>query len=189
MQGGTFSIYTRFGNSECPKPEGDAKTEFIYEGRAANSWWTSAGGGGNYLCLPDDPQYSTYRAGRQGFSDIFGVEYDNPVIDYTKLHNYNVPCAVCMARGRAALLMIPAKLQCPDENWTREYNGYLMSSSNGNGATTFECVDVKYETIPGSATNTDGGVFYNVEARCDNRGLDCPPYNSEKELTCVVCTR
>ena len=53
---------------------------------------------------------------------------------------------------------------------------------------TFECVDHNPESVPGSIANTDGGMFFHVEVQC-NYGLPCPPYDSEKEVTCVVCTK
>ena len=50
----------------------------------------------------------------------------------------------------------------------------------------YRCVDYEHQKIPGSAMNTDGALLYHVEAACN--GLDCPPYNLENELSCVVCT-
>ena len=52
---------------------------------------------------------------------------------------------------------------------------------------TYECVDKDAESVPGSSPNTNGGIFYHVEASCN--GLPCPPYVAEKELTCAVCTK
>ena len=49
------------------------------------------------------------------------------------------------------------------------------------------CVDKNAEGIPGSDANTEGSLFYHVQARCT--GIPCPPYDSEKELACVVCTK
>ena len=43
------------------------------------------------------------------------------------------------------------------------------------------------EAIPGIPANTDGALFYHAEATCN--GLSCGPYNTEKELNCVVCTK
>ncbi len=59
-----------------------------------------------------------------------------------------------------------------------EYNLYKRS--------TYECVDYNQESIPGSHTNVDGALLYHVEAHCG--GMQCPPYDPEKELICVVCT-
>ena len=52
---------------------------------------------------------------------------------------------------------------------------------------TFECVDVTPETVPGGQDNLEGALFYHVEPRCGS--LPCPPYEEEKEMTCAVCTR
>ena len=82
--------------------------------------------------------------------------------------------------------MIPAKLTCPT-SWTKEYSGFLMSSYDIRKSAMFECIDSSFEAIPGSEASTDGGVLYHVEAVCN--GLSCPPYDAEKELTCIVCSK
>ena len=51
----------------------------------------------------------------------------------------------------------------------------------------YECVDKHAESIPGSIANTNGGLFYHVQAL--RNGLLCLPYGKEKELACVVCTK
>ena len=51
----------------------------------------------------------------------------------------------------------------------------------------YECVDKNPDTLPGSAADTNGTLFYHVEASCN--GMLCPPYDREKELTCAVCTK
>lgn len=51
-----------------------------------------------------------------------------------------------------------------------------------------ECVDKSMESLPGSSVNTDGALFYHVEAIC-GVGIPCPPYNNIKELNCVVCSK
>ena len=94
---------------------------------------------------------------------------------------------MCVATTRVAVVMIPAKLTCPS-GWTREYHGYLMSEYyNHQSPSTFECIDHDAEAVPGSEADTQGGLFYHVEASCN--GLPCDPYDPEKELTCVVCTK
>ena len=63
-----------------------------------------------------------------------------------------------------------------------------MSAFRGDsGRTMYECVDISLEGIPGSIADTDGAKLYHIEASCN--GMPCPPYNSYKELSCVVCTR
>ena len=134
--------------------------------------------------MPEDPEYTLlFQSGVRGHSYVFGAEYQNPIPGG---HDHNVPCAVCYASTRAAVMMIPAKTTCP-QSWTREYYGYLMADNRGHHRTTFECVDKDPDSIPGSAASTDGALFYHVEAHCN--GMPCPPYDPQRELNCVVCTK
>ena len=48
-------------------------------------------------------------------------------------------------------------------------------------------MDKDPEAVRGEAVDTNGALFYHTEAVCN--GIDCPPYDPEKELTCVVCTK
>ena len=185
---GTGSVvYTRWGRSSCPNTTG---TTLVYSGRTAGSWYGKTGGGANYLCLPDNPDYSKYNPGVQGESPVYGTEYQTQT-GQTALPgvlNHNVPCAVCHTR-REVVLMVPAKTECP-QSWRVEYTGYLMSTSvnySPHYRTMYECVDKNAEAVPGTLANTDGALFYHVEANC-NTGLLCGPYDPEKELTCAVCT-
>ncbi len=180
-------VYTRWGKSSCPNNLG---TDLLYAGRAGGTFFSQEGGGANYLCMPEDPEYDSslrYLAGTQNVAKVYGAEYQGPV---QGSRDHNVPCAVCFIRSREVVVMIPAKASCPP-SWTREYYGYLMTefmglSSNIRGRTMFECVDKDQDSIPGSAANTNGVLFYHTEASCN--GLPCPPYNEHQELNCLVCT-
>jgi len=178
------AVYTRWGKTSCPNVSG---TELVYAGRAGGSQYNQKGGAANYLCMPGDPDYLRYESGVQGYSYVYGVEYDSyrgqPL---SAVHNHNVPCAVCYASTRVAVTMIPAKTRCP-LTWTLEYSGYLMSENRGHYRTMYECVDKNPDSIPGSATNTNPALIYHVEANCN--GMACPPYDPQKELTCAVCTK
>ena len=159
----------------------------MYSGRAARSNFNTAGGVINYQCFPDDPEYDEYGTGGRR-AKIYGVEYEDPISALGDLDDFNVPCAVCYVPTHATSLMIPAKLTCPT-GWTEEYDGYLMGAYHGfTSPSTVECVDRNPESVPDSGDNKTGGVFFQVEVEC-NYGLKCPPYYSEKEVTCVVCTR
>ena len=182
-------VYTRWGRTTCPSTSG---TQLLYAGRAAGSWYSQSGGGANYLCLPEQPQYSTYTAGTQsGRAYLYGAEYqtgnsyaNSPLRSF---NNHNVPCAVCYTSTRETVVMIPARLTCPS-SWTREYYGYLMAERYNHNRSTFECVDQSPQSVPGSIANTDGALFYHTEVKCSH-GIPCPPYDTQKELTCVVCTK
>ena len=102
------------------------------------------------------------------------------------MNDHNVPCAVCSVQVRGRLLIIPARKDCP-ASWTKEYEGALMSGSYTHSRSMYECVDKDAESVPGSAANTNGALFYPVEANCN--GMSCPPYDPQKELLCVVCTK
>ena len=177
------AIYVRWGRTECPTGR-----ELVYSGRAARGYYTHAGGGNNYQCFPDDPEYDEYEAGGSALrAYVYGVEYENPISALGSIQDHNVPCAVCLVPTCVTSLMIPAKLTCP-RGWIEEYHGYLMAERYNHAASaTFECVDRNPESVDGSISNTNGGLFYHVEAQCD--GLDCPPYVAGKEVTCVVCTK
>ena len=102
---------------------------------------------------------------------------------------HNVPCAVCEVSTRVMHYMIPAKATCPP-SWTLEYRGYIMTSYIGGdrGRSPFECIDEDQESLPGSASVASGRfVLHHVEAGCS--GIPCPPYDPNKELNCVVCTK
>ena len=185
-------VYTRWGNTTCPNTTG---TQLLYAGRAAGSHYSEQGGGANYLCLPEEPQYSTYTAGTQtGRAYLYGAEYqtgqgtgyNGPLIS---VHDHDVPCAVCYTSARGTVVMIPAQLTCP-QSWTREYYGYLMAERyvRNHHRTMFECMDQNPQSIPGSEADTNGALFYHTEVKC-SRGIPCPPYDTQKEVTCVVCTK
>ena len=183
-------MYTRWGRTICPNTTG---TQLLYAGRAAGSWYNEKGGGANYLCLPEQPQYSTYTAGVQrGRAYLHGGVYatgSNPADTgpFRSVSNHNVPCAVCYTSTRGTVIMIPAQTTCPS-SWTREYYGYLMANWIGYYRTMFECVDYSPQSVTGRTTVTIGMLFYHTEVKC-NDGLQCPPYDVQKEVTCVVCTK
>ena len=174
-------IYTRWGKTTCSNVPG---TELVYSGRTGASHYTQQGGGGNYLCMPDNPEYTLrFRSGVQGYSYVYGTEYQQPIQGG---NDHNVPCVVCYVSTRVAVMMIPAKTTCPP-SWTREYYGYLMAEKYTHYRSTFECVDKDHDSIPGSHADTNGALLYPVEASCN--GMPCPPYDPAKELNCVVCTK
>jgi len=184
------AVYTRWGRTVCPSTPG---TQLLYAGRAAGSWRDQKGGGANYLCLPEQPQYSTYTAGTQnGRAYLYGAEYETggshsadngPLLSVAE---HNVPCAVCYTSTRVSVVMIPARVSCPS-SWTQEYHGYLMAAHYGHFRTMFECMDRHPQSVPGSAADRDEAAFYHVEAKCN--GIPCPPYDTQKEITCTVCTK
>lgn len=181
-------VYTRWGKTECPDDRG---TDLIYKGVVAGSHYTHHGGGANYLCLVENPEYLS-ETKPHGVSLIYGSEYQNPIFNDAEnaaLHDRNVPCATCRTRSRSSKIMVPGALICPDDSWTLEYAGYLMSGHHGHQHSyTYECIDEHAEGIAGSQGNTDGALFYHVVAVC-NVGIPCLPYVANRAVTCAVCTK
>ena len=97
------AIYTRWGKSSCPQIQG---TELLYHGITGGTYYNTTGGGANYLCMPQDPEYSTtltYRDGVQRRALVYGTEYGSPI---QGTHNHNAPCAVCYVSTRPTGLTI-----------------------------------------------------------------------------------
>ena len=174
--------YIRWGNSTCPYG-----ADTIYSGVVAGSWYDHIGAAVDPLCLPPDPQYLQYQPGYQGYARLHGAEYEThgpSPLDHSV--DRNVPCALCQVYGRTNKIMIPSHYECPS-GWRREYYGYLMAGRHTHkAATQYTCVDKSLEQIPGSGANTNGYLLYTVEANCNLvQHIPC----SEKEITCVVCTK
>ncbi|XP_013388451.1 uncharacterized protein LOC106157369 [Lingula anatina] len=100
--------------------------------------------------------------------------------------NQDAPCAVCYTQNRTSHVMIPAWKTCPTE-WTLEYRGYLVAQFYSQYRTKFVCLDEAPEGIRGGEKNTNGALFYVVQAKC-GQALPCPNYVEGRELTCVVCS-
>ncbi len=128
------------GGAMMPVPCTVAGTALVYTGRVAGAYYNQRGGGSNYLCLPNDPEYDEIETlYPSDHSRIFGTEYEGPII---AKQNDHASCAVCYDSVRSSELMIPAKTKCP-VGWTREYYGYLMADKNNDNRsrTEYVCVD------------------------------------------------
>ena len=181
---GGGATYIRWGKSYCPSING---TELVYAGRAGGTHYNTNGGGANKICLPEDPDYLSNTAGYSGSTSIWGAEYEFHGTLHSNIVNHNVPCAVCRVSTRSSVLMIPAKTECPI-SWTKEYNGYLTAEHDSHHRSSFECIDNSPDVIPNSSSHLNGALFYYAGANC-NAGLDCPPYQSSRILSCTVCTK
>ncbi len=119
-------------------------------------------------------------------AQIYGTEYHG-----IKDDDLSIPCAVCVAPTRTMVLMIPARIRCPDESWTKEYTGYLMTDSDRFQRTQFICIDEEADTEERSS-HADGSSAYLFPVsigRCGPNGFDCDHYIPHKKIACVVCTK
>ena len=169
------------------------------EGYASGSKYNQAGNGGNYLCLPEEPQWKNYLEGHQSHTGrLSGVEYElfnsgsarNNIFSEANnggadLVNNPAPCAVCYVQSRSTVLMIPARTQCPD-GWNVEYAGYLVSNHYTHKRSSFVCLDEVPEVATGAKAQSQA-LFYPVEVECGT--LPCSLYVNGREITCVVCSK
>lgn len=177
--------YIRWGKSSCSNTSG---TQLLYSGKVGGSYYSYWGGAAERVCMPEDPDYLDDTAGFSVSSHIYGAEYEfsSSSGPHANLLNYNVPCALCYVSTRSSTIMVPAKSECPS-SWTREYYGYLTAQHDSHRRSSFNCVDVNPEGID-SSIYENGARFYYTVSVC-NYGLDCPPYESNRILSCAVCTK
>lgn len=177
--------YVRLGHNQCPKK---LNTEKIYQGVVAGTFYNTRGGSANYLCLPDDPNYGDIntKPSIPHTSLLSGTEYEIPI---KGVHDHGAPCALCYDKADSTEFMIPASTTCP-EGWTRNYYGYLMGSLNSGDRSPkdYICVDKDQISSRGSTGNQNGALLYHVRANC-HTGIHCPPYDTNKALTCAVCSK
>ena len=174
-------VYTRWGRKSCP-----TGAQLVYEGITGGSSWDQTGGGANYVCLSKVPQIMS-KSVPSIYNLMYGAEYENVNNIFPGKNNHNVPCAVCYTSTKEVKLMIPGTTECPS-TWTKEYRGYLMTDHHTHKRNAvYECVDESPESIYGSQGDINGALFYFIRSSCS--GVPCPPYNSNKAITCVVCTK
>ena len=154
----------------------------------AGSYYTHEGDGANHLCLPFDPEYVP-GVGNAGGANIYGSEYRSAnQINSGKrnIEHRNIPCSVCRVQMRSTAIMVPAHNSCP-RGWTREYYGFLMAAHQTQFKSYYICMDREMKTLPGHAGDQGGNLLHSVATQC-GYGLDCPPYQADKPMTCAVCT-
>ena len=158
----------------------------VYSGITVGEDYHYQGGGVNYLCLPEEPEYLSSSFNKNiAAAFLCGTEYQMPIMS-TVSTDQNAPCAVCYTSTKSVQIMIPAKITCPN-TWATEYIGYLMTERYNHNRKDFICVDREADAIPGSGADTGGATLHPVASTCN--GIPCPPYVTNKYITCVVCTK
>jgi len=184
------TVYTRWGRTSCP-----GSAELVYHGFTGGGMYNKEGNGYNYLCLPKVPIYDNPVAGVQTVrSYLYSTEYQTSDGPFSSLYDHDVPCAVCLVRGRFNTIMYPADSNCPTSEFTREYFGFLMTMRSLTSSTEWQntdyiCVDRDPEALPGTSGSTDGNLVYYAAAKClGGGGIPCAPYIDDEILSCAVCT-
>ena len=96
---------------------------FVLKGYAAGPYHDQAGGGSNFLCLPEVPQWKNYMSSHEPSGTIVGVEYEFHPMGPNKNDIFNEVngahsdrlgvCAFCYVQGRSTVAMIQHEHSVP----------------------------------------------------------------------------
>ena len=155
---------------------------FIIKGSVGGGWFDYQAAAVNYLCLPKQPQWLSQTSAYGHW--LYGGEYGGT--DFGHQNGDDVPCAVCRTTANS-VIMIPARTSCYS-GWTRQYYGYLGAGHNIHKAgSEYICVDRNAEAITRGRSDDNGKILRSVRTSCGS--LPCPPYENDKSVTCVVCSK
>ena len=159
---------------------------------------SSPGGGTNYLCLPDDPEYDPNAP--DGIHTALRATHYRYSLYQSDLRR--VPCVACETEKRVNHIMVPAKTRCPTSEWKLEYKGYIVSMAEYNTgvddfldnyhATSYICLDSNSESLTSkSYKHNYGSLLYTTNVACSGNSAlhNCPPYKPTTALSCVVCSK
>ena len=184
--GSSGVTYIRWGRTVCPKG-----TSLVYSGVAAGTKYDTKGGTSDTLCLAGNPQYKAGDASSSNAAQLSGVRNEvsgspAPPLN-NRFHTY-LPCALCYTTTKSTSFMLPGRYACPS-GWSSEYTGYTMTEytyNNRGGRRDTICVDQDAEEAS-TKGNAAAAILMLMQVSCI--GLDCPPFDSQKPLTCVVCSK
>ena len=176
--------YIRWGRTVCPQG-----ISLVYTGVAAGTKYDTKGGTSDTLCLAGNPQYKSGDRSSSNAAQLSGVRNEvigSPTPPLRNRYLTYLPCALCYTT-KSTSFMMPGRYTCPS-GWSMEYSGYIMTERTGNrgGRRDTICVDQDAEaaTTKGSAYPA---MLFLMQVTCV--GLDCPPFDSQKPLTCAVCSK
>lgn len=82
----------------------------MFVGFTGGSYYTYKGAAVEPICLPRNPEWGMYTDGNDGSKNyVFGAEYRTLSLtgNIKRIHNHDVPCAVCLIRQRSVVQMFP----------------------------------------------------------------------------------
>ena len=179
--------YVRWGRTVCPWG-----TSTVYTGVAAGAAWNEKGGTSDTLCLAGNPQYKSGDGSSSLAAQLSGVRYYTSGTSSTPLrnrHTNHIPCVLCHTTTKSTSFMLPGRYTCPSE-WHTEYSGYIMTEWTGGnrpGRRDTICVDQGAEATNVRRSRDEEAWNFFMKVTCF--GLDCPPFDSRKLLTCAVCSK
>ena len=177
--------YVRWGRTVCPQG-----TNIVYTGVAAGTKWDVRGGTSDTLCLAGNPQYKSGDGSSSNAAKLSGVlnEVRGASAPLNNRYDTYLPCVLCHTTTKSTSFMLPGRYTCPS-GWNMEYSGYIMTEHTGSsrgGRRDTICVD-QYAEAAGTRSSAYAAQLFLMQVTCT--GLDCPPFNSQKPLTCAVCSK
>ena len=181
--GSSGVTYIRWGRTVCPQG-----TSLVYTGVAAGTKWDTKGGTSDTLCLAGNPQYKSGDRSSSNAAQLSRAKYGDLGGPLNQHFSYDIPCALCYTTTKSTSFMLPGRYTCPS-GWHTEYAGYLMTewTRSKRGRKDTVCMDQSVEDIKGTKGGAWPSVLYLLQASCD--GFSCPPFDSNKPFTCVVCSK
>lgn len=184
--------FVRWGRTECPKGSTP-----LYKGYIVGPHFNAGGGGSNYMCAHEKPQFVRPQAGDQPYrAYIWGVELEYGIGTSNQLlgdnvngdlHNQDMVCVRCYVENSYDSMMIPGRQDCGGSGYDLQYKGFLVAQANvPRYRGEYICLDEAPEGALGGSGNNDQSVFYLTQFACGS--LPCNPFVSDYEVTCAVCT-
>ncbi|GIY35861.1 uncharacterized protein CDAR_404381 [Caerostris darwini] len=173
MSRGNGAPYIHWGKSNC-----SSVAEMMSKGSVVGPF--GDGGGFNFLCLPDKPDFGTPPANQKDAAVLQAMSYQFP-----NGQNKKLTCSNCRLGARGTVQTFVGRTQCP-EDWDFVYEGILMSGSRNSISTQFICLDRNPEDT-GEVELKNPLVPDWALIRDANTDDD----DDEKQLlfTCVVCAK
>ncbi len=156
----------------------------LYTGRMTGAFYNQKGGGANFLCPPNDPEYHTLNTKPLKHYSRFMAQNTSIQLLVVMTTMYHVLFATLQQEQlKWWFLPRPAALQTGQESTTAIYRVKLMEARMhwvrlcGQRSSLSLWITCKYQWSSNLSC---------VRAAC--RGIQCPLYNANDVLTCTVCT-
>ncbi|KAG8176255.1 hypothetical protein JTE90_021352 [Oedothorax gibbosus] len=168
---GNGATYVYWGRNNCTE---DA--EIMSTGFAMSTGPPHSGGGANFLCLPEKPQYGNPVTNEKEAAFLQNLNYQFPGGDSSKLS-----CATCRLASRGSVsTFIGRGSECPGD-WDYVYDGLLASGSKSSFSTQFVCLDRNPVNNEGGDEDPLKPDWANIVGEEDG--------DKQILITCVVCAK
>ncbi|CAL1275476.1 unnamed protein product [Larinioides sclopetarius] len=188
--------YIRWGHTNCS----NAEAEPTVVGVLTTSEIIQDGGSSQFICSSLDPTHvdpKDYFKDYPGNDDpdthllVSPIRYLGEMKRFKNMYMKEIACVRCRVAIRTTVLVKTADKSCPNDKWTKEYEGYLMAPGQQSNKGEYICMDKDMKQPDGEVKfgNTDQGHLPEIqEVAIECGSLPCKPYEANKPIPCVVCT-